>query len=414
MSTADRRAPLAPDGRVLVVGAGLGGLRCAEALRAGGFAGTITLIGDEPIVPYDRPPLTKQVLAGRWDAARIALTSHEKLEDHAIEVELGATATGLDVAGRSVRLDDGRLLRADAVVLATGAHPRRLAATDGLAGVHVVRTLDDSLALRAALVHAGNGGRLVVIGAGFIGAEVASCAAALGMRVTILEALAVPLSRVVGDEMGTWLARLHHAAGIEVRTKVAVAAIDHADGALGVALATGERIEADVVVVGIGVAPTTAWLEGSGLDVDDGVVTDGSLFAADGIVAIGDLARFEWHHAGTTERVRIEHWEVTQQLAIAAATSLLAGRDAAPTVSLVPYFWSDQHRKKIQMLGRPSGDDEALCVAGSIDDGAFTTLYARDGVLTGVLGLASPRNVMRCRPILEAGGTLDDARALFA
>ena len=408
--------PLDLDGQVLVVGAGLGGLRSAEALRAHGFRGAITLVGEEPHLPYDRPPLTKQLLAGTWDEERISLVRDHVLDEQRIELLTGARATSLDVAGRSVTLDDGRRLRGDAVVLATGATPRWLPGTEDAAGVHVIRTIAQSLSLREELDALGPAGSVVVIGAGFIGAEVASTAAAKGLGVTVLEALEIPLSPVVGDEAGTWLTELHRRSGIEVRAGVTIAAVEPRSGTgrAAVVLATGERFDADVVVVGIGVRPATDWLDGSGLELDNGVVTDAALFAADGIVAVGDLARFTWHHAGRTEQVRIEHWEVTAQLASHSAHALLAGRRHAPAVALVPYFWSDQHGRKIQMLGRPSGTDDAVCVAGSLDEARFTFLYHRDGRLTGVLGLASPRNVMVCRKLVDEGASIDEGLALFA
>jgi 3-phenylpropionate/trans-cinnamate dioxygenase ferredoxin reductase component len=411
-STAD--AVLDREGAVVVVGAGLGGLRTAEALRAHGHVGPITLVGEEPHAPYDRPPLTKQFLAGEWDEARISLAKRDVLAEQRIDLVAGATAVALDVEGRTVTLADGRRLVGDAVVLATGATPRWLPGTEGAPGLHVIRTLEQSRALRDELGRDGTG-RVVVVGAGFIGAEAASTAAAQGHRVTILEALEVPLSPIVGVEVGTWLTELHRVAGIEVRAGASIESIEPRTENAGpvVVQATGERLEADTIVVGIGVRPTTQWLEGSGLELVNGVTTDAALFAADGVVAVGDLAHFTWHHAGRTEQVRIEHWEVTAQLASHAAQSLLAGRRQAPPVSLVPYFWSDQHGRKIQMLGRPSGSDEATRVAGSLEEARFTFLYHHEGRITGVLGVASPRNVMRCRGLVEEGASIDEGIALF-
>jgi len=416
MSPATQSGPLADDGAVVVVGAGLGGLRCAETLRLLGFAGSITIVGDEAALPYDRPPLTKQFLAGEWDESRIGLVTDAVLAERSIELVAGVAATALDVASREVTLADGRRLRGDAVVLATGAAPRWLPGTEGAPGVFVVRTLAQGAALRDELARSGGAGRLVVIGAGFIGAEVASTAAARGLSVTVLEALEVPLAPVVGELVGGWLTELHRRAGIDVRAGVTVQAVEPSSHGAGpaVVLDTGERFEADAVVIGIGVVPSTGWLEGSGLRIDNGVVTDSALFAADGVVAAGDLARFEWHHAGLVEQVRIEHWEVTAQLGAAAAHGLMAGRAAAAPVSLVPYFWSDQHGRKIQMLGHPSAHDEVVHVAGSLDEARFTVLYHRDGRLTGVLGLASPRNVMICRALVDTGAPIGEATELFA
>ena len=217
--------PLDLEASVLVVGAGLGGLRAAEALRAGGLRGPVTLVGAESDLPYDRPPLTKQFLAGDWDLDRIQLASADALADKGLTLELGVHATGLDAEARTVELADGRSLRAEAIVLATGATPRWLPGTEGAAGVHVVRTARQSAVLRDELAALGGSGRVVVIGGGFIGSEVASTAAVMGLGVTILEALDVPLGPVLGDVVGGWLTELHRRAGIEVRTGVSVAAV---------------------------------------------------------------------------------------------------------------------------------------------------------------------------------------------
>ncbi|HEV3213403.1 MAG TPA: FAD-dependent oxidoreductase [Acidimicrobiales bacterium] len=407
--------PLDKEGSVVVVGAGLGGLRSAEMLRLHGHRGPIALVGDEPHPPYDRPPLTKQFLAGTWDEARISLVKDDRLGDLGIELVTGAAAS-LDVAGRAVTLADGRRLAGDAVVLATGASPRWLPGTEGARGVHVIRTLEQSRAVRAELDATGGDGSVVVIGAGFIGSEVASTAAARGLTVTLLEALEIPLSPIVGDEVGTWLTELHRRAGVEVRAGVEITSVTPRTETERptVELATGERLEADLVVVGIGVRPATGWLDDAGLSLDDGVVTDAALFAADGVVAVGDLARFTWHHGGQTEQVRIEHWEVTAQLATHAAHALLAGRRDALPIAIVPYFWSDQHGRKIQMLGRPSGSDDATRVAGSLDEARFTFLYHRGGRVTGVLGVGSPRHVMISRTHVDEGAPIAEALALFA
>lgn len=411
-----RSGPLAADGHVVVVGAGIGGLRCCEALRTHGFSGGITLVGDEPHPPYDRPPLTKQFLSGEWDLPRVTLAGPERLEALGVAHVRGVPATALDAAARVVTLADGRELAGDAVAIATGASPRWLPGTEGAAGVHVVRTLEQSTALRDELRELAPGGEVVVIGGGFIGAEVAATAAHLGLRSTILELLEVPLSPVVGEEVGRWLVELHREAGVEVRTGVGVTAVHGAaDGASpSVELSTGEVLGAGVVVIGVGVRPTTSWLEGSGLELHDGVVCDAALFAAEGVVALGDLARFEWHHGPLVEQVRIEHWEVASQQGQHAAASLLAGRANAEPVELVPYFWSDQHGRKLQMLGRPDGTDDWTHVAGSPEEGRFTVLYHRGGHLTGVLGLASPRNVMRCRDAVARFAPVGEALELFA
>jgi NADPH-dependent 2,4-dienoyl-CoA reductase/sulfur reductase-like enzyme len=252
----------------------------------------------------------------------------------------------------------------------------------------------------------------VVIGAGFIGAEVASTTAALGCRVTVLEALEIPLANVLGPQIGAHCASLHGAHGVDLRTGVGVAGIQRAPGSQGgllVTLTGGEVVEADVVVVGIGVVPSVDWLEGSGLTVDNGVVCDDRLFAAEGIVAAGDIARWNWRHDGLEEQIRIEHWQVAAEAGVAAARSLLAGRTAAVSFTPIPYFWSDQFGIRFQVLGNPGGTDEVKIVEGSLEEGKFMALFGRAGRLRAVMAIAKPRQLMGFRPLLEAGSSWDDA-----
>ena len=301
MTTSEWGADALPaDGTVVVVGASLAGWRAVETLRKEGFEGTISLVGDEQHLPYDRPPLSKQVLAGTWPPEKAVLADKRRSSELRVHEVLGRRAVRLDVEGRRVELHDGTLVDGDAIVIATGAKPRRLSDTEGLTqadGLFTLRTLDDSVALRHA-VTAVESPRVVVIGAGFIGAEVASTCAGLGCRVTVLEALDVPLRNVIGPVLGAHCGSLHGANGVELRTEVAVQGVHRAgaDGEAGAAgglvveLAGGEALGADVVVVGIGVVPTTGWLAGSGLTLENGVVCDERLFAADGIVSAGDIA----------------------------------------------------------------------------------------------------------------------------
>ena len=269
---------------VVVVGASLAGLRAVEELRHRGFDGPITVVGAEPHLPYDRPPLSKQLLAGEWGLDRVALTvpTPGGLDGLGVDWRLGTRAVGLDTARRRVALEGGEELPYDGLVIATGATPRRLPGTDGLAGVHTLRTLDDALAIRAEL-DAG-AGRVVVIGAGFIGAEVAATCRARGHAVTLLEALPVPLERALGREMGTVVAELHRDHGVDLRLGVGVAGFEGDGRVERVRLADGSAVPADLVVVGIGVSPATDWLAGSGLALDDGVVCDATTLAAPGIV----------------------------------------------------------------------------------------------------------------------------------
>ena len=288
---------------VVIVGASLAGYRGAQTLRREGFDGTITLIGDEARRPYDRPPLSKQVLAGDADPDSVGLERDGNELD--LDWRLGVSATGFDAASLTLTLGDGEQLSADGVILACGARPRSLPGTDGIDGVHLLRTLDDSLALRETFESAPR--RVVVIGAGFIGAEVAATARSLGLDVTIIEALDLPLARALPPEIGKLSAAVHRDHGVDLRLGVGVDGLDAGDdGRVRVVrLADGSEIEADVVVVGIGVVPNTEWLEGSGLTIDNGVVCDETTLAAPGVVAAGDVAR--WPNPLFDEVMRVEH-----------------------------------------------------------------------------------------------------------
>ncbi len=416
----DPAGPLPLDGTVAVVGASLAGLRAVEALRREGFTGRLVLIGAEPHLPYDRPPLSKQVLAGTWPLEKTTLADQEKLDGLGVEAHLGRPAVSLDAEARRVELTDGTVVEADGVVVATGAHPRPLPGTEGAPGVGVLRTLDDVERLRGQVLAIGPGCRVVVVGAGFIGSEVASTLNGLECSVTVVELLDVPLSPVVGEVLGAALGALHGAHGVELRTGVGVTAVHPPEagapagtsGAAGrVELTDGTTLPADVVVVGIGVVPTVGWLDGSGLTVDNGVLCDHALFAADGVVAAGDLAR--WPHRGLGATVRIEHWQVAAEEGVAAARSLLAGRRDAADVAPLPYFWSDQYGVKIQVLGRAAPDDEVTVVDGSLDGGPFVAVSTRAGRLTSALAVSRPRQLMSLRRLVEAHGTLEEVRALL-
>lgn len=408
---------LTGDSTVLVVGASLAGWRAVETLRSEGFDGKISLIGDERHLPYDRPPLSKQVLAGTWPPEKAVLADKRRSSEHRVHEVLGRRAVHLDAGARKIELEDGSVLEGDAVVIATGARPRPLPGTEALSqrdGLFTLRTLDDSLALRGA-VTAVDAARVVVIGAGFIGAEVASTCAALGCRVTVLEALDVPLRNVLGPKIGSHFASLHESHGVDLRTGVGVRAIRQAEAGTGdrlvVELEGGEAFPADVVVVGIGVIPETDWLADSGLTIDNGVVCDDRLFAADGIVAAGDIARWQWRRDGGEEQIRIEHWQVAAEAGVAAARNLLAGRADALAFSPVPYFWSDQYGIRLQVLGSPRGSDEIHIAEGSPEEGKFLALFGRDDRLRAVAAIGKPRQLMGFRPLLHEGSSWGDALA---
>ncbi len=393
-------------GSVVVVGASLAGMHAAHTLRRQGFDGSIRVIDADPNPPYDKPPLSKQVLAGEWEPERIALPALR--EDLDLDLLLGRRAMGLDLADRVVRLDGGERVGYDGLVIAAGAGARRLPGTEAMAGVHVLRTLDDCLGLRRQLE--GGPNRVVVVGAGFIGAEVAATCRGRGLEVTMLEALPVPLARALGTRIGSVMADLHREHGVDVRLGVGVDGLEGEGQVSGVRLSDGEVIPAEVVVVGIGVTPNTSWLDGSGLNIDDGVVCDDTLSAAPGVVAAGDIAR--WPSARYGQYLRVEHWETAIQMGEAGALRLLAAeRGAEPEVfDPVPWFWSDQYDRKVQLVGRSSAQDEVEVVIGSLEERRFVALYGRDDRLLGVLGMNRPAHVARLRPLVEQGATWTQAR----
>ncbi|HWG73857.1 MAG TPA: FAD-dependent oxidoreductase [Acidimicrobiales bacterium] len=392
---------------VVVVGASLAGLRAAEAVRRAGHDGDLTIVGAEVHPPYDRPPLSKRVLTGTAEAGATAL---EASDDLGADWLLGRSVTAVDPFGRRLKIGPaggsggGETLGYDGLVIATGAHPRRLPGLSDVAGVHYLRTLDDAVALRAELV---GSPRVAVIGAGFIGAEVASSCRERGVEVTVIEALPVPLGRALGDEMGRVCAGLHHAGGATLLTDARVAAlVTGRERVEGVRLADGRLVAADVVVVGVGVSPTVGWLAGSGIDLDDGVRCDARCRVLAGgrplpeVVAAGDVAR--WEHPGWDEVVRVEHWTNAVEQGEAAGTTLVRGEEA-PLFSPVPYFWSDQYKVKIQFVGRMAPGDQVTVVEGSVAERRFVAAYGRHGRLVGALGFNRPARVMAYRRMIAAG-----------
>lgn len=389
---------------VAIVGASLAGFRAAETFRREGFDGELHLIGDEPQQPYDRPPLSKQFLAGEWDVARIALAVPDKVDELDLTWHLGQRATALDVAAHTVTLAGGDSLTVDAVVVATGARPRTIPGPPN--GVFTMRTLDDAVGLRGAFDASPE--HVVVIGAGFIGAEVASTARGLGLNVTMIEMATEPFERALGADMGAVLADVHRDHDVDLRLGVGVDAILGDETVTGVRLTDGTQIAADVVVVGIGVIPNTDWLADSGLDVDDGVLCDETLLAAPGIAAAGDVAR--WPNPLFDEVMRVEHWDNAVSQGVHAAKRLLHGEAAGP-FSAVPWFWTDQYDRKIQLAGRTTGFDSFEIVTGSVEERKFAALYGRAGRVVGVLGFNRPRHVMRYRAMVADRLSWEDALA---
>ncbi|MCA9531132.1 MAG: NAD(P)/FAD-dependent oxidoreductase [Myxococcales bacterium] len=382
--------------QVVVVGASLAGLRAAEQLRRRKYAGRLVLIGAEPTLPYDRPPLSKEVLRGELEPDAIGLR-RRPYEELDLDLRLGARAVGLDPAAGRVELDGAAPVAYDGLVIATGSRVRTLPRQPALEGVFTLRTVQDALALRAALQA---GPRVVVIGAGFIGAEVAASCRQLGLDVTLVEALEAPLAKSLGAELGRRLAAVHEAQGVTVRCGAGVAAIEGRGGRVErVALDDGASLDADVVVVGIGVVPNVEWLDGSGLDVGDGVECDETCRAsAPNVVAAGDVAR--WYNPLFDERMRIEHWTHATEQGKHAAQTLLLGPDEAQPFAPAPLFWSDQYTLKIQGAGRFRATDTRHVCHGGLDDDRFCVLYGRDDRLVGVLTFDLPAKAIAYRAMI--------------
>ena len=396
---------MAPMQTVVVVGASLAGLRGAEALRRHGFDGRLVLVGDEPHAPYDRPPLSKEVLRGERAPDAIALAKPESLAALSLELRTGARAVSLDPSRRRLALAGGEEIDFDGLLIATGARARPLPGAPALAGVFTLRTLDDCLAIRAALA---GSPRVVVVGAGFIGAEVAASCRAIGLAVTLLEALPWPMARVLNADVGAVCAAIHRDHGVDVRLGTGVAGIEGGTRVERVRLHDGSCVEADVVIVGIGAVPETGWLSSSGLALDDGVVCDERCAAAPGVVAAGDVAR--WRHPVYGDHIRIEHWTNAVEMGEAAAARLLHG-DAAPPFAPVPFVWSDQYDVKIQSTGHIHPDDDMVVAHGSLAERRFVALFGRHGRLVGALAMNRVRQLMGCRRMLREGVSWEEAVA---
>ena len=376
-------------GRILVAGASMGGLRAAEQLRSAGWTGAITVVGDEPHMPYNRPPLSKEVLAGKAPFESLAFTPKAAAAD--VEWRLGTRVVTADLDERTAGLDDGTSLSYDGLVVATGMRPRRLRCPGPLAGRHTVRTIADTRQLRERLTRPG--AKVVVVGAGFIGCEVAATALGLGVtEVTVVDPLPLPMIGPLGELLARALRKRHEERGVRFALGTGVAGFEGNGRVSGVVLTDGSVLPADVVVESVGSIANTEWLDGNGLDLSDGVLTDDRLRAGGlpSVVAVGDIARFPNARYDGVPR-RVEHWSIPTDTAKHAAKVLVAhltgaGQELAAFGPL-PTFWSDQHDFRLQSFGAPSLGLTDVRVLEGEPDGDVVVGYHSAGRLTGVVAL---------------------------
>lgn len=392
--------------RIVVVGGSLAGVSAVDGLRDNGFRGVIELVDAGRNLPYDRPPLSKEVLSGSKALSDILLRPRQWYDDQDVRLRLGTTATGLDTGRRVVRLSGGAEAPYDGLVIATGAVARQLPIPiEAPERVHLLRTADDCARLRASLTA---GSHVVIIGAGFIGLEAAAVARAGGCRVTVLETASSPLHRVLGPDAGRWFQAMHERNGVDVLCGVAPERVERSKGKDVVVLASGHRIQADVVLAGVGARPDTDWLAGSGVRVGDGIECGSDLStSASDVVAAGDAVRWPNHRFG--QSMRIEHWtNAVEQGRHAAATLLGTSVPYTP----VPYFWSDQHEAKARFVGTANGYDQTTFDVPK--EGSFVALYGRGGQFVGALCINLPRRLAQYRQAIEAGADYNDLASSIA
>jgi len=390
---------------VLIVGGGVGAQRLAGQLRQYGHAGPITVIGAERHLPYDRPPLSKDVLRGERDS-----TTFHDVDERGVTWVLGTRAVALDPATRSVKTEDGRGYAYDVLVLAPGGRPRTIPGLEAGRGIHVLRTIDDALSLRDALRATG---RLIVVGAGFIGCEIAASARQLDVQVDLIESLPAPLARVLGLRAAAEVATMHESHGVRLHTGASVSRVLRSPdgGVRGVRLADGAEIEGTHIVTGIGIVPDTEWLDGSGVELGDGIVCDDAgRTSVPGVYALGDAAQW-WHELADGHR-RLEHWTSTADQAGVVAEAI-AGEPGAPPAALsnAPYFWSDQYDVKIQGIGFIDAGER---VDQLVVRDRTVLLYSRDGIVRAVVGFSTPAAVMRTKPLIERRAPVAEAVKLLS
>jgi NADPH-dependent 2,4-dienoyl-CoA reductase/sulfur reductase-like enzyme len=393
---------------IVIVGASLAGLRAAQAIRRAEHDGDVVVVGAEEHLPYTRPPLSKELLAGEQEPEQTALPGR----DLDVDWRLGATAVDLDWAAHEVTLDDGERLRYDKLLVATGAHARPWPGDPvELEGLHMLRTLDDALALRAAFE---GSPRIAVVGGGFVGCEVAATARKRGLDVTLIELAHQPMP-ALGTAVGARCADLHRAHGVELRLGVGVDGFD-GDGRLeAVRLADGSRVEADLAIVALGASPNTDWLIESGLELEPGVVCDATLAARDAkdVFAAGDAAAWPHPMAGDA-MIRIEHWTNAAEQGAAAGRNMIAAPGEAQPYAAVPYFWSDQYDVKIQAVGLAGRAERVQMLEATPDGEKWVAAGVRDGRVIAVIGFNAMRRLAFYRGRLAELPPLDDVVAAVA
>lgn len=386
----------------VVVGANLAGGNAVQTLRAEGFTGRLVLVGAEDQLPYERPPLSKELLLGTKTFAETLLQPESFYDAHDIDLRLGRRVVRIGAADGEVQLDDGSAIRADKVLLCTGSRPRPLEVEGAhLPGITYLRTLEDAELIRNALTQ---GASLVVVGCGFVGTELAASACALGNDVTMLELDDVPLHRILGRDIGERIARLHVGHGVRLLTGVGVARFEGDTRVRRVVTTDGRVVDADLVVIGIGVEPETELAVSAGLAVDNGIVVDGRCQTSNpAVFAAGDVANHFNPVLG--QRIRLEHWQNAQNQGIAAARSMLGSAD---TYGEVPWFWSHQYDVNLQVAGHPRADDDVVW-RGTLESLDFAAFYLRAGVLVGAIGANRPRDVRSATRLIAARGRPDPA-----
>ena len=384
---------------IVIIGANLAGGRAAEALRKEGFDGQIFLVGEEPHPPYERPPLSKEYLRGEMPREELFIQPESFWTEQEIELVMGVRAVALDLAAKRVELSSGERLSFDKLLLATGGRVRRLGVPGAdLTGVHYLRTVDDCESLARELQP---GRRLAVVGAGFIGSEVAASAREKGLEVTMIEVLPVPLQKALGPEVGRIYAEIHREHGVELVLGEGVERFEGDGRVRAVVTSSGRRIECDLVLVGVGIAPAAELAEAAGLEVDNGIVVNEFCETSHSdVYAAGDVANFYSPVLG--RRLRVEHWHNAQNQGAAAARSMLRREPYAE----VPWFWSDQYDLNMQYVGYADGWDEVV-FRGDVEGRRFTAFYLREGRLEAALAINRPRDIRACREMIRARVSVD-------